>query len=183
MAIASKTVKTFNFSMTFCAIGLINKVKIQKKHIRKKFFTFVAIMGRIMAIDYGFKRTGIAVTDPERIIATGLDTIHTKNLFDFLKQYVENEQVDAIVFGYPTKDDGSDSEPVPQIKGAMRKCRKLFPFLLVEIHDESYTSVMAHQAMIDGGLKKKQRRNKGLVDKISATLILQSYLESKRKQQ
>ena len=173
----------FEFQHDLIAIGLINKVKIQKKHIHKIFFNFVAIMGRIVAIDYGFKRTGIAVTDPERIIATGLDTIHTKKLFDFLKQYVENEQVDAIVFGYPTKDDGSDSEPVPQIKGAMKKCRKLFPSLTVETQDESYTSVMAHQAMLDGGVKKQKRRNKGLVDKISATLILQLYLESKQKQQ
>ncbi|MEA1873001.1 MAG: Holliday junction resolvase RuvX [Bacteroidota bacterium] len=138
-------------------------------------------MARILSIDYGFKRTGIAVTDPLQLIATGLKTIHTKDLFDFLKQYVETESVDCIVFGMPTRDDGSDSEPVPHIKGAMRKCKKLFPNLCVDSIDESYTSIMAFQAMIDGGVKKMKRRDKALVDKVSATIILQSYMESKKK--
>ncbi|MDA3911543.1 MAG: Holliday junction resolvase RuvX [Bacteroidales bacterium] len=137
-------------------------------------------MGRILAIDYGFKRTGIAVTDPLQLIATGLETIHTKDLFDFLKNYLEKETLDCIVFGMPTRDDGSDSEPVPQIKGAMRKCKKLFPALCVDSIDESYTSIMAFQAMIDGGVKKMKRRNKALIDKVSATIILQSYMEHKQ---
>lgn len=134
-------------------------------------------MSRIIAIDYGFKRTGIAVTDPMQIIANGLTTIHTKELFNFLKEYFANEDVECIVFGYPTRDDGSDSEPVPQIKGAMRKCEKLFPEICVDSIDESYTSIMAFQAMIDGGVKKMKRRDKGLVDKVSATIILQSYMD------
>lgn len=134
-------------------------------------------MSRIIAIDYGFKRTGIAVTDPMQIIANGLTTIHTKELFDFLKEYLASEDVECIVFGYPTRDDGSDSEPVPQIKGAMRKCKKLFPEICVDSIDESYTSIMAFQAMIDGGVKKMKRRDKGLVDKVSATIILQSYMD------
>lgn len=134
-------------------------------------------MSRIIAIDYGFKRTGIAVTDPMQIIANGLTTIHTKELFNFLKEYLSKEDVECIVFGYPTRDDGSDSEPVPQIKGAMRKCKKLFPEICVDSIDESYTSIMAFQAMIDGGVKKMKRRDKGLVDKVSATIILQSYMD------
>jgi len=136
-------------------------------------------MGRILAVDYGFKRTGIAVTDSLQLIANGLETIHTKDLFDFLKTYLAKEPVDCIVFGMPTRDDGSDSEPVPHIKGAMRKCEKLFPKLCVDCIDESYTSIMAFQAMIDGGVKKMKRRDKALIDKVSATIILQSYMEYK----
>ena len=136
-------------------------------------------MARILAIDYGIKRTGIAVTDPDQIIANGLTTIHTKDLFVFLESYLSNENVECIVFGYPTRDDGSDSDPVQHIKGAMRKCKKRWPEMRVDSQDESYTSVMAFQAMIDGGVKKKKRRDKGLVDKVSATIILQSYMNSK----
>ncbi|MFW5804907.1 MAG: Holliday junction resolvase RuvX [Bacteroidales bacterium] len=135
-------------------------------------------MSRLMGIDYGFKRTGVAVTDTMQMIATGLETVHTKNLFDYLSDYLKKEDVECIVFGMPTRDDGSPSEPVPQIIGAMRKCRKLFPGIKVVSHDESYTSKMAFQTMIDGGVKKKKRRDKALVDKISATIILQSYMES-----
>ncbi|MFP4664465.1 MAG: Holliday junction resolvase RuvX [Bacteroidales bacterium] len=137
-------------------------------------------MSRILAIDYGFKRTGIAVTDPGQMIAGGLQTVHTKDLFPFLKDYLAKEDVGCIVFGMPSRDDGSDSEPVPHIKGAMKKCRKLFPDLLVDSHDESYTSIMAFQSMIEGGVKMKKRRDKALVDKISATLILQSYMKEKK---
>ncbi len=137
-------------------------------------------MSRLMGIDYGFKRTGIAVTDPMRMIATGLDTVLTASLFDYLGEYMNNEKVDCIVFGMPTRDDGSPSEPVPQIIGAMRKCRKLFPGVRVVSHDESYTSKMAFETMIEGGVKKKKRRDKALIDKISATIILQSYMEANR---
>ncbi|MFO7790837.1 MAG: Holliday junction resolvase RuvX [Bacteroidales bacterium] len=134
-------------------------------------------MSRIIGIDYGFKRTGIAVTDPMKMIASGLETIPTAVLFDYLKNYINQEEVECIVFGMPTRDDGSPSEPVPQIIGAMRKCRKLFPGIRVESVDESYTSKMAFQTMIDGGVRMKKRRDKALVDKISATIILQSYME------
>ncbi|MGC9331906.1 MAG: Holliday junction resolvase RuvX [Bacteroidales bacterium] len=135
-------------------------------------------MSRLMGIDYGFKRTGIAVTDPLKIIASGLDTVPTESLFDYLENYINKEDVECIVFGMPTRDDGSPSEPVPQIIGAMRKCRKLFSGIRVESVDESYTSKMAFQTMIDGGVKMKKRRDKALVDKISATIILQSYMEA-----
>ncbi len=137
-------------------------------------------MARILAIDYGTKRTGIAVTDSAQIIATGLTTIHTKDLFTFLKDYIQKETVECIVFGYPTKNDGSDSDPVQYIKGAMRKCKQMFPNIKIETQDESYTSVMAFQTMIDGGIKKKKRRDKALVDKISATIILQSYMNANK---
>lgn len=138
-------------------------------------------MSRILAIDYGLKRTGVAVTDPGKIIASGLDTVETKNLFSFLKEYVNNEDVECIVFGMPTREDGSDSEPVPYIKKAMKRCEKLFPDINVDTEDERYTSQMAFQAIIDGGVKKKKRRNKSLIDKVSATIILQNYLENLNK--
>ncbi|MGM0650721.1 MAG: Holliday junction resolvase RuvX [Bacteroidota bacterium] len=134
-------------------------------------------MSRIIGIDYGFKRTGVAVTDPLKMIASGLDTVSTATLFNYLSDYMKKEKVECIVFGMPTKDDGSPSEPAPQIIGAMRKCRKLFPGIRVESVDESYTSKMAFQSMIDGGVKKKKRRDKALIDKTSATIILQSYME------
>jgi putative holliday junction resolvase len=135
-------------------------------------------MSRIIAIDYGKKRTGIAVTDPLQIIATGLITVSTEELFDFLKKYIGSEEVESIVFGYPTRDDGTDSEPVPHIKKAIEKCHKHFPDVPVYIQDESYTSKMAFQSMIDGGVKKMKRRDKTLIDKVSATIILQSFMES-----
>ncbi len=137
-------------------------------------------MARILAIDYGTKRTGIAVTDSAQMIATGLTTIHTKDLFTFLKDYIQKETVECIVFGYPTKNDGSDSDLVQYIKGAMRKCEQMFPNIKIETQDESYTSIMAFQTMIDGGIKKKKRRDKALVDKISATIILQSYMSANK---
>ena len=134
-------------------------------------------MSRILAIDYGFKRTGIAVTDTNQIIANALQTIHTKDLLEFLKTYTEKEEVECIVFGMPTKDDGSDSDPVYQIKGAIKNCKKLFPKIKIDTQDESYTSIMAFDTMIRAGVKKQKRRDKALVDKISATIILQSYMQ------
>lgn len=136
-------------------------------------------MGRILAIDYGKKRTGIAITDPFQIIATGLDTVPTHNLYNFLQEYFKVEIVDCIVFGMPKKMDNTDSEPVPAIRGAIKKCQKLFPNVKIETMDERFTSKLAFQAMIDGGVKKEKRKNKAMVDKVSATIILQSYLDFK----
>lgn len=137
-------------------------------------------MGRILAIDIGKKRTGIAVTDPLRIIANGLDTVETAKLIPFLEAYLLKETVDAIVIGYPTQMDGSESESMQYIRPIEKKLKEKFPTIKLVFVDERFTSVLAHQAMIDGGLKKKARQDKALVDKISATIILQSYLETLR---
>lgn len=137
-------------------------------------------MGRILAIDVGKKRTGIAVTDPLRIIANGLDTVETAKLIPFLEAYLSKETVDAIVIGYPTQMDGSESESMQYIRPIEKKLKEKFPTIKLVFVDERFTSVLAHQAMIDGGLKKKDRQDKALVDKISATIILQSYLETLR---
>lgn len=135
-------------------------------------------MGRILAIDVGKKRTGIAVTDPLRIAANGLDTVLTHELIPFLEKYISSEPVDTIVIGLPTQMDGSESESMAFIRPVARKIQQKFPQIELVYVDERFTSVLAHQAMLDGGLKKKDRQSKALVDKISATIILQSYLES-----
>ena len=137
-------------------------------------------MGRILAIDYGKKRTGIAVTDILQIIANGLTTVPTTELTDFLMNYVEREPVERIIVGYPKQMNNEDSENMKRITPFVNMLRKKLPHIPVEMVDERFTSVLAHQAMIDGGLKKKARQNKALVDEISATIILQSYLESKK---
>ena len=134
-----------------------------------------------MAIDYGRKRVGIAVTDPLKIIATGLKTVHSKDIFDFFKEYFSKENVEAVVVGYPRQMNNQASESVRFINPFIKKLRKEWPDMLVEIQDERFTSKMASQAMIDGGLKKKDRQNKALVDEISATIILQSYLGRRKK--
>ncbi len=136
-------------------------------------------MGRVMAIDYGTKRTGLAVTDPMRIIANGLDTVPTHEVLDFLEKYVAREPVDIFVLGLPTQMNGEESETMKQIKPFAQKLQKKFPTIELIYVDERFTSALAHQAMLTGGLKKKDRQNKALVDKISATIILQSYLENK----
>ena len=133
-----------------------------------------------MAIDYGKKRTGIAVTDILQIIANGLTTVPTTELTDFLMNYVEREPVERIIVGYPKQMNNEDSENMKRITPFVNMLRKKLPHIPVEMVDERFTSVLAHQAMIDGGLKKKARQNKALVDEISATIILQSYLESKK---
>lgn len=135
-------------------------------------------MGRILAIDYGRKRVGLAVTDSLRIIANGLTTVHSKDIFRFLDDYLEKEIVDIIVVGYPLtlKNEGAGS--LQFINPFIKKLQKRFPNHKIDIYDERFTSKIAKMAMIEGGLKKKQRQNKALVDKISATIILQSYLES-----
>ena len=137
-------------------------------------------MGRILAIDYGKKRAGLAVTDPLQMIANGLTTIHPKDLMEFLTDYFQKESVETVVVGYPKQMNNQDSEAVEYIKPFLKKLRKQFPNIPVEIEDERFTSKMAQQTMIDGGMKKKQRQNKGNVDRISATIILQSYLERKK---
>lgn len=134
-------------------------------------------MGRILAIDIGKKRTGIAVTDPLRIAANGLETVSTNDLMPFLESYFSKETVDVIVLGYPTQMDGSESESIKFIRPIEKKIKEKFPAKELVFADERFTSVLAHKAMLDGGLKKKARQDKALVDKISATIILQSYLE------
>jgi putative holliday junction resolvase len=136
-------------------------------------------MGRILAIDYGLKRTGIAVTDVLRIIATPLETIPTDDLLKFLSTYLQKEGVDEFVVGMPKTLTNEDSENAPRVRAFVEELKKTFPDKPVYLADERFTSSMAKQAMIDGGMKKKDRRDKANVDKISATIILQSFLESK----
>tara|TARA_B100000575_G_C23058358_1_gene609304 strand:+ start:526 stop:936 length:411 start_codon:yes stop_codon:yes gene_type:complete len=136
-------------------------------------------MGRVLALDYGKKRTGIAVTDPLKIIASGLKTVETKSLLDYLKVYCSQENVDIFVIGLPKQLNNQPSENESLIKPFLKKLKLNFPNISVVRIDERYTSKIAFRAMIDSGLKKKQRKNKSLVDQISATLILQSYLDSK----
>jgi putative Holliday junction resolvase len=135
-------------------------------------------MGRILAIDYGTKRTGLAVTDEMQIIASGLTTVETKELIVFLKNYIASENVEKFVVGLPKQMDNTASESEVYIQKFLQKLMKFIPDIPVERVDERFTSKMAFQTMIDGGLKKKQRQNKALIDEISATLILQSYLSS-----
>mgnify|MGYP004629707993 FL=1 len=137
-------------------------------------------MSRILAIDYGKKRTGIAVTDPMQIIANGLTTVPTHTLMDFLMDYVQKEQVERIIIGHPKQMNNEDSENMKNIVPFMNQLKKKMPQMPVELVDERFTSVLAHQAMLTGGLKKKDRQNKALVDEISATIILQSYMESRK---
>lgn len=137
-------------------------------------------MGRIVAIDYGRKRTGIAVTDPMQLIANGLTTVPTHTLLDFILSYVASEQVDRILIGLPRQMDHAVSENMKYIEPFVNALKKKLPNVPIEYVDERFTSVLAHKAMLEGGLKKKARQNKALVDEISATIILQSYLESKR---
>lgn len=137
-------------------------------------------MSRILAIDYGKKRTGIAVTDPMQIIANGLTTVPTHTLMDFLMNYVQKEQVERIIIGHPKQMNNEDSENMKNIVPFMNQLKKKMPQMPVELVDERFTSVLAHQAMLIGGLKKKDRQNKALVDEISATIILQSYMESRK---
>ncbi len=135
-------------------------------------------MGRILAIDYGLKRTGVAVSDPLRIIANGLDTVPTVSLEGWLAQYMATNTVDIIVVGKPTQMNGAPSQSWAAIEPFVERLKKNYPNCKVVFHDERFTSVMAHRAMIDGGMKKMARRDKAVVDKISATIILQSFMES-----
>lgn len=134
---------------------------------------------RILAFDYGTKRIGIAVTDPLQIIATGLDTVHPKDIIEYLKKYLSNEQVELFVVGEPKQMNGSPSQSTPHIKGFIGLLNKYFPEIPVERVDERFTSKMASAVVAQSGLKKTDRENKERLDSISATIILQSYLEKK----
>ena len=133
-------------------------------------------MARIMAIDYGGKRTGIAVSDPLQIIATGLTTIDSKELISFLKKYFATEQVEQVIIGMPKNWDESDTHGTPLVQAAIKKIRKEFPAMPLKEVDERFTSKMAKDAMLQMGLKKKERRDKKLVDEIAATIMLQEYM-------
>ena len=137
-------------------------------------------MGRILAIDYGKKRTGIAVTDPMQIIASGLTTVLTNELLVFILNYVKEESVERIIIGLPKQMNNEDSENAQRVRMFTGTLKKQLPDMLVEFVDERFTSVLAHRTMLEAGLKKKDRQNKALVDEVSATIILQSYMESKR---
>jgi len=136
-------------------------------------------MGRILAIDYGRKRTGLAVTDMLRITANPLLTVETKELLNWLKDYFAHEQVDKIVIGHPTQMNGEESESMNYIRPFVGVFKKTFPDKPITMYDERFTSVLAHRAMIDGGMKKKNRQDKAVVDKIAACIILEGYLELK----
>lgn len=136
-------------------------------------------MARIMGIDYGRKRTGIAVTDPLQIVANGLTTVPTHTLLDFIKKYIEQEQVEAIVIGKPTQLNGEPSESMRYIDPFIKRLQNELPQMPVILFDERFTSTLAHQAMIDGGMKKKDRQDKARVDAIAASIILNDYLQSK----
>jgi putative Holliday junction resolvase len=137
-------------------------------------------LARILSIDYGRKRTGVAVTDPLQLIAGGLATVATSELYDWLVGYVGREPVERIVIGEPRQANGQPSENMQRVQQFVNRWRKAQPHIPIEFYDERFTSVLAHQAMLDGGLHKKARQDKALVDQISATIILQNYLESRR---
>ena len=137
-------------------------------------------MGRILSIDYGKKRTGLAVSDPLQLIAGGLTTVATHDLYDFLQQYVAREQVERIIIGEPRQPNGQPSENLARVQQFVNRWRKQMPHIPIEYYDERFTSVLAHQAMRDAGLHKKARQDKALVDEISATIILEDYMRSKK---
>ena len=138
-------------------------------------------MGRIVAIDYGKKRTGLAVSDPLQLIAGGLTTVNSYEAIDYLRNYIESNTVDLFILGDPKQMNYLPSENAERVSVFRKKLQKVVPQVPIEMIDERFTSVLAHQAMIDGGLKKKQRQNKALVDELSATILLQTYLETKRR--
>jgi putative holliday junction resolvase len=136
-------------------------------------------MGRLMAVDFGLKRVGLAVTDPLQIIASSLETIPPKELTEYLTAYFKKEKVDLVIFGLPKKLDGTDTNITGHVKGLVGIFRKAFPEIDFTTHDERYTSSIALKAMIASGTSKKERRTKGNLDKVAATIILQSYMESR----
>jgi len=137
-------------------------------------------VARILSIDYGKKRTGLAVTDPLQIIAGGLATVATSGLFEYLQAYIAHEEVERIVIGEPRQPNGQPSENLQRVQQFVNRWRKAVPQIPIEYYDERFTSVLAHQAMLDGGLRKKARQDKALVDEISATIILEDYMRSKK---
>lgn len=138
-------------------------------------------MGRILAIDFGRKRTGIAVTDCLKIVANGLDTVPTHKVVEFLKQYTAKEPVELIVVGEPKKLDNTPSESQNYLQPFLKKLREAFPDMPIEMFDERFTSTIAHQSMLSGGARKSTRQNKDIVDTIAATIILNDYLQSKQR--
>ena len=138
-------------------------------------------MGRIVAIDYGKKRTGLAVSDPLKIIAGGLTTVSSEEVIAFLRNYTANEEVELFILGEPRQMNYEYSENMPRVNSFRKKLQTAFPTIDIRLVDERITSVLAHQAMRDGGLKKTKRQNKALVDELSATILLQTYLETIRK--
>ena len=136
---------------------------------------------RILAIDYGKKRTGLAVTDPLQLIANGLTTVATTDLERFVVDYVEREEVERIIVGLPRQMNGEDSENMCRITPFVNRLRKVLPTTPVEMFDERFTSVLAHRAMLESGISRKARQNKALVDEISATIILQGWMESRKQ--
>jgi putative Holliday junction resolvase len=137
-------------------------------------------LARILSIDYGRKRTGLEVTDPLQLIAGGLATVNTSELFEWLQAYTRREQVERVVIGEPRQPNGEPSENLQRVQQFVNRWRKAVPQIPIEYYDERFTSVLAHQAMLDGGLKKKARQNKALVDEISATIILEDYMRSRK---
>ena len=135
-------------------------------------------MGRIIGIDFGRKRTGIAVTDPLKIVANGLTTVPSHTVVDFLVKYIEKENVEKIVIGLPKQLNGQPSESMQYITPFLNRLKKVLPQIPVVMYDERFTSTLAHKAMLDGGMKKKDRQNKEIVDTIAATIILNDYLQS-----
>jgi putative Holliday junction resolvase len=135
-------------------------------------------MARILALDYGKKRTGIAVTDPLQIISSGLTTVDTQQLFDFLKAYISKEEVEKIIIGLPYQLDGSPTDATASVLHCIRRLKNSFPTIPIVSVDEQFSSKMASKAMIDMGMKKKDRQKKGMVDEIAATLLLQEFMQS-----
>jgi len=138
-------------------------------------------VSRILSIDYGVRRTGLAVTDPLQIIAGGLTTVETPKLLHFIADYIKREPVERFVVGLPKQTNGRDSDNLPRVNSFVNKLKTMCPDIPVDMWDERYTSVIAHRVMIEGGLGRKARQNKALVDEISATIILQGWMEAKLK--
>lgn len=136
-------------------------------------------MARILSIDYGKKRTGLAVTDPLQLIAGGLATVSTSELFNYLQDYIKREQVEKVIIGKPLQTNGEPSENLNRVQQFVNRWKKAVPQVPIEYYDERFTSVLAHRAIIDSGIGKKARQNKALVDEVSATILLQDYMESR----
>lgn len=137
-------------------------------------------MPRVLAIDYGRKRTGLAHTDPMQIIATPLETIPTHTLIDYLRRYLQQNEVEMVVVGLPKQMNNEASESMTYLQPFIKEFKRVFPDVPITMYDERFTSVLAHRAMIDGGMRKKQRQDKAVVDKLAACIILEDYIESKR---
>lgn len=144
------------------------------------FLTIFARMNRTIGIDYGKARVGVAVSDPLGIFASPLETVPSAKIIDYLKNYARTETIERFVVGYPYNLDGRPAQAAPDVECFLQKLRKAFPGVPVELEDERFTSVLAHRAMIDGGMKKSDRRDKNSVDRISAAIILQSYIDRKK---